>query len=89
MEQPKGFSLAGELQGGVGSRGAAVSDQTRREVTGSRVVLSVKGEEFTAGNDFLKTLVNFKKCDLKDRTNRTNTSYVPTLHSSRSQIIGL
>lgn len=48
-----------------------------------------KGEEFTAGNDFLKSLLNIKRCDLKDRTNRTNASYVPTLHSSRSQLIGL
>lgn len=36
VEQPKGFYLAGELPGG----GAAASDQTCHEVTGSEVALT-------------------------------------------------
>lgn len=88
MEQPKGFSLAGELPGG----GAATSDQTCHEVMGREVVLTVKEQERRGVHSWkllLKTLLNIKKCDLRDRTNWTNASYVPTLHSSRSKIQSL
>lgn len=88
MEQPKGFSLAGELPGG----GAAASDQTCHEVMGSEVVLTATEQERRGIHSWkllLKTSVNIQKCDLKDRTNWKNTSYVPTLHSSRSKIISL
>lgn len=88
MEQPKGFSLAGELPG----EGSEASDQTCHEVTGSEVVLTVKEQEKIGIHSWkllLKTLLNINKCDLKDRTNWTHASYVPTLHSSRSKIISL
>lgn len=79
----KRVSLAGELPG----EGTEASDQTCHEVTGSEV-LTVKEQEKTGIHSW-KLLLKTLLCDLKDRINWTNASYVPTLHFSRSKIISL